>query len=144
MNNFSDEDPKLLNFLRQYRWRSRSVHADARQTVTSEPTASEDLLMAEIDLLPIEPRSQVSRHWWRYIVGGIGIIATGIVGVTMHQLLNPSEPSLAELQQLNLYLEAHVHSLNDNPETGVEDRSNLSDLDLDIFSDNDNDESVDG
>jgi hypothetical protein len=122
MNNSSDEDPKLLNFLRQH-----------RSIVPPEPTGSEDRLMAEIDLIPTESRPRIAHNGWRYLWSGIGIIATGIVGVTMHQLINPPEPSLAELQQLNLYLEAHIHNLNDNSETDVDDPNNLSDLDLDII-----------
>lgn len=140
MNDFSDEDPKLRNFLCQH-----------RSIIPSESPESEDRLMEAIDLLPLEPNPRSSRHWWRYIVGGIGIIVTGVVGVTMHQLMNPPEPSLADLQQLNLYLEAHAHSsiespgerLRQRPELNMEDRDNSLDLDPDLFSDYDSDESVD-
>jgi hypothetical protein len=128
MNDSADEDRKLLNFLRQH-----------RSILPPEPTESEDRLMSEIDLLPTEPRSRVSWRW-RYLCAGIGMIAAGVAGVTMSQMINPPEPSLAELQQLNLYLEAHAHSLNDNLEQGLEDRSNRSDVDLDILIDNDHDD----
>jgi hypothetical protein len=138
MNDFSDEDPKLRNFLRQH-----------RSIIPPVSPESEDRLMAEIDLLPIESNPKVSHRWWRYIGGGIGIILTGVVGATMHQLMNPPEPSLADLQQLNLYLEAHAHTsiespeerLRQRPELNMEDRDNLLDLDPDLFSDNDSDES---
>ncbi len=131
MNDFFDEDPKLLNFLHQH-----------RSIAPLEPPELEDRLMCEIDLLPTESSQRVLGNWWRYVFGGIGIITIGIVGVTAHQLMNPPEPSLADLHQLNLYLEAHAHSLIDNPEVGVKNRGSLSDLDLDLFLDNDDDESV--
>jgi hypothetical protein len=116
MNNLPEEDPKLLNFLRQH----RSI---------APPPASvlEDRLMSEIDLLP-QPKSLIVRPWRRYIIGGIGLVITGVCGIIAHQIINPSQPSMAELQQLNLYLEAHIHDSNDN-----------LDVDLDLFTDNDSD-----
>ena len=128
MNNLADEDPKLTNFLRQH-----------RSIAPPELPESEDRLISEIDLLPPTKQRKTSHSWWRYIAGGIGIIATGVVGVTTHQLMNPPEPSLAQLNQLNLYLEAHVDRLVINPETAMENSHNSTDLDTDLFLDNDSD-----
>ncbi len=65
MNNCSDEDPKLRNFLRHN-----------RPIIPPDPLESEDLLMLEIDLLPTQPRVRVVRPWGQYYIGGgIGIIS---------------------------------------------------------------------
>lgn len=98
MNNFPDEDPKLLNFLQQN-----------RAIVPPGSPELEDLLMSEIDFIPIEKHQHV-RDWRRYLAVGIGMAATGILGIGMHQLMNPPEPSMAQLQQLNLFLEAHAQT----------------------------------
>jgi hypothetical protein len=126
MNNLPDEDPKLLNFLRK----NRSI-------IPPAPPEREDRLMAEIDLLPNEHQQSVSRSWWRYIIGGIGIVATGVVGFTIHQIVSPPEPSLAELHQIELYLEAHA-----NPDSSADERANVTDADLDLFPDPDRDDST--
>jgi hypothetical protein len=131
MNNFDDEDPQLTNFLRQH-----------RPIVLPESSELENSLMSEIDLLADNNSRKVSRTWWRYIASGIAIFATGVVGIAIHQVMNPPEPSMAELHQLDLYLEAHANSLVITPEFGNEDRHSLADLDIDVFSDND-DDSVD-
>jgi hypothetical protein len=122
MNNLPDKNAKLINFLRQN-----------RGIVPSELPELEDRLMSEIDLLPIEPQLGILRSWRRYIVGAIGVIMTGIAGVTMFQIVNPPEPSIAELDGLNLYLEAHALSLTDHPEIGLGDREDLADLDTELF-----------
>jgi hypothetical protein len=116
MNDLPEEDPKLLNFLRQ----NRSI---------APPPSSvlEDRLMAEIDLLP-DRGSRSSQHWWRYIISGIALIATGAIGIITYQLFNPPQPSMAELQQLNRYLEAHAH-----------DSIDYLDVDIDLFTDSDGD-----
>ncbi|AFY95498.1 hypothetical protein [Chamaesiphon minutus] len=127
MNNLPDEDPQLTNFLRQ----NRSI---------SPPSSPEleDRLMSEIDRLPIVTRQQfVTRSWWRYIAGGIGIIATGIVGVSIQQIISPPEPSMAEIQQLNLFLEAHARDSIFSPDANVES----PDLDVNIFADNEPEDS---
>jgi hypothetical protein len=128
MNNLSDEDPKLTNFLRQ----NRSIPP-------SELLGLEDRLISEIDLLPTEKKQRVPSSWWRYIAGGIGIIATGVIGVTIHQLMNPPESNLAQLNQLNLYIEAHIHSLVVDAEIGIEDHDTEAASDTDLFLDNDSD-----
>jgi hypothetical protein len=120
MNNLPDEDPQLTNFLRQNR------------SISPPPLPElEDRLMSEIDRLPIATRQRVSRSWWRYIAGGIGIIATGIVGGSIQQLISPPEPSIAEIQQLNLFLEAYTRDSIVSPDDPLDDRA----LDVDIFAD---------
>ena len=130
MNNLPDEDPQLTNFLRQH------------HSISPPPLPElEERLMSEIDLLPIESRRQMSRSWWRYIVGIIGIVATGIVGGSIHQMINPPEPSIAEIQQLNLYLEAHADGLVISPDSDLESHDRILGLDLDIFADSEPEES---
>jgi hypothetical protein len=97
MNNLPDEDANLVNFLR----RNRSIVPPGQPEL-------EDRLMLEIDALPTPAQQQHGRYWWRYLAGGIGILATGLVGLTTFQILNPPEPSMAEVDGLNLYLEAHI------------------------------------
>jgi hypothetical protein len=120
MNNFPDEDPKLLNFLRQH-----------RSIAPPEPDDLEDRLMIEIDLIPTA-KPQAVPTWRRYLAGGIGMIAMGILGIGINRLVNPPEPSMAQLQQLNLYLEAHAHSLI-APDTSTEDRDSFGDADADLL-----------
>jgi hypothetical protein len=116
MNNLSDDDPQLTNFLRQH-----------RSIVPSESVDLEDRLMSTIDLLPTtEKPPRVSRPTWR-LYSVIGAIATIIFGTAIYRIVNPPEPSIAELHQLNLYLEAHAHSLVANPD----------DPDFDLFDDDD-------
>jgi hypothetical protein len=122
MNNLPDEDPQLTNFLRQH------------YSIAPLPQPElEDRLMSEIDLLSIESRQRTPRSWWRYLVG-IGIVATGIIGGSIYQVLNPPQSSIAEIQQLNLYLEAHADSLV-NPDVDVESHDRLLGLDIDLFND---------
>ncbi|PSB56681.1 hypothetical protein [Chamaesiphon polymorphus] len=120
MNNSPDEDPQLTNFLRQN-----------RSSVPPSLPELEDRLMSEIDRLPIDTRQRVSRSWWRYIVGGIGIIATGIVGGSIQQIISPPEPSMAEIQQLNLFLEAYARDSIVSTDATLDS----PDLDLDMFDD---------
>jgi hypothetical protein len=132
MNNLPDEDPKLLNFLHQ----NRSI----------APPGSIDLehrLMSEIDFIhTCQP--ETTHTWRRYIVGGIGFFASGILGIGIHNLMNSPEPSMAQLQQLNLFLEAHAHSLVD-PDTSTEDLDSSIDLDADLLLETDiNPNSIDG
>ena len=116
------EDPNLTNFLRQY-----------RSIAQLEIPELEDRLMLEIDLLPIQKQRRVSHYWQRYMIGSIGLIVTGIVGVAIFQILNPPEPSIAELDRLNLFLEAHLPSLSNHSELDSTNQEDLVDLDLDLF-----------
>jgi hypothetical protein len=128
MNNLPDEDPKLLNFLRQ----NRSI-------APPESPGLEDRLMSEIDFIP-EQKAKGTHAWRRYIAGAIAIISTGIVGVGIDRLMNPPEPSMAQLQQLNLFLEAHTHSLVD-----ADNSKELVDSDTDLLLETDIEtDSVDG
>jgi hypothetical protein len=122
VNNSPDEDAELTNFLRQ----NRSI-------AQPEQLELEDRLMSQIDLLPPENQRNFSHSWFRSIVGGIGLILTGVVGMTIFQIVNPSEPSIAELNQLNLYLEAHSPSLSGQLEASTETNENLVDIDVDLF-----------
>jgi hypothetical protein len=109
------EDPKLTNFLR----RNRSI-------APAELTGLEDRLMLELDALPAHHHRSGLRSWQRYLISGIGLAITGIVGVTIFQLVNPTEPSIAELDQLNLFLEAHASNLASHSDLDP-------DLDPDLF-----------
>jgi hypothetical protein len=120
MNNLPDKDANLVNFLRQ----NRSIAPPGQPEL-------EDRLMLEIDLqVPAQTQQRSSRCWWRYLVGGIGIVVTGLIGVTTFQILNPPELSVAELDGLNLYLEAHILGETGDPALDIgksEDRSDLDD-----------------
>ena len=129
MNNLPEEDPRLTNFLHQH-----------RSIAPPHSLELEDRLMSEIDRLPVVTTKRVSRSWWRYIAGGICIIATGIVGGSLQQMIGPPEPSMAEIQQLNLYLEAHTRYLAASSDAIVESPDRVFDLD-DLFADS---ESEDG
>ncbi len=116
------EDPKLISFLHQH-----------RSIAQPEIPELEDRLMSEIDLLPIEKQRRIYHSWQRYIIGGIGLIVTGAAGVAIFQIINPPEPSIAELNQLNLFLEAHAPNLANHSELDSTNQEDLVDLDPDLF-----------
>ena len=122
MNNFANRETKLTNFLRQ----NRSI-------AQPEIPELEDRLMLAIDLLPLEKQHRTSHSWQRYIIGGIGLLVTGIASVAIFQMLNPPEPSIAELNQLNLFLEAHAPSLASHSELDSTNQEDLGDLDPELF-----------
>lgn len=122
MNESPDEETRLANFLRQN-----------RSTIPPGTPELEDRLMRDIDLLPTHSQSIFSHNWQRYIIGGIGLVITGIAGVLAFQIINPPEPSIAELNQLNLFLEAHAPNLADHSEIESTNHEDLVDLDLDLF-----------
>ena len=128
MNNFSDDDPQLTNFLRQYR---SSPLSDRSANSLPDPIGLEDRIMAEIDLLPIDKQRRVLNRWWRPILGGIGIIVTGILGMTIHVIVNPPAPSMAELDRLDRYLASHWHDL-DADSNQIDSQDNL---DADLLQD---------
>ncbi len=113
MNNFSDDDPQLTNFLQQH-----------RSIAPPESAKSEDRLIAEIDVRFEVKQQLVSRLWSRSIWGMIGAIATGIFGATIHYVMNAPAPSLAELDRLDRYLEAHWHGLVADP-AKIDNQDNL-------------------
>jgi hypothetical protein len=123
MNNLPDRDPNLTNFLRQNRSIVPPVSPDL-----------EDRLLLEIDRLPIATRPKIFNSRWRYLIGGFGIVTIGIIGMTIDRAIAPSEPSIAQLNDLNLYLEAHVSGLVAHPEINGEDRDAVVDLDTDLFT----------
>lgn len=122
MNNLPDKDTKLTNFLRQ----NHSISPPGTPDL-------EDRLMLELDLLPIETQPRISHSWQRYIICGIGLIVAGIAGVSIFQLINPPEPTIAELDQLNLFLEAHAPSLTNRSEPDSTNQEDLGDLDPELF-----------
>jgi hypothetical protein len=95
-----NEDPQLTNFLRKH-----------RSIAPPESSEVEDRLMSTIQLLPVKKKRLISRKLWRYLEMGIGAMVTGIMGVTIHTWMNPSTPDIANVQQLDRYLEAHWHRL---------------------------------
>jgi hypothetical protein len=115
MNQLPDEDPKLISFLRQH-----------RSIAPAELTGLEDRLMLELDALPAHHYQSGLRSWQRYLISGIGLAITGLISITILQLVNPPEPSIAELDQLNLFLEAHVSNLASHSDLDP-------DLDPDLF-----------
>lgn len=119
MNNSPNEDANLANFLRQ----NRSIAPPGQPE-------SEDRLMLEIDLISHPAPQHHRRDRWRYIAGGIGIIATGLLGLTTLQIFNSPEPSMAELDGLNLYLEAHI--LGD-PALDIGKSEDLTDVDDELL-----------
>jgi hypothetical protein len=122
MNDLPDRETKLTNFLRQ----NRSIAQPGTPDL-------EDRLMLEIDLLPIENQPIISLSWQRYLIGGIGLIVTGIAGVAIFQTINPPEPSIAELDQLNLFLEAHAPTLASHSELDSTSYEDLGDLEPELF-----------
>jgi hypothetical protein len=113
MNDAPDEETKLTNFLRQH-----------RSIAPAELTGLENRLMLKIDALPTHPHQNVINSWPQYLIGTIGLALAGIAGTTIFQFTNPPEPSIAELDQLNLFLEAHAPNV-----------ANHSDLDLELDPD---------
>jgi hypothetical protein len=89
--------------------------------------------MAEIDRLPIDRQLQGSSRWWRSLFIGIGMIATGILGMTIHSIVTPPTPSMAELEQIDRYLVANWHDLDADP-TKIDTPDNL---DADLLQDED-------
>ncbi len=123
MNNLSDDDPQLTNFLRQY----RSIPS-SQDSSTSLPNSIEleNRIMAEIDRLPIEQKPLISsRSWWR-ILGTIGITANGILGMIIHSIVNSPAPNMdmAELERLDRYLAAHWHD-SDADLKSIDSQENL-------------------
>ncbi len=121
MNNRPDRDAQLTNFLRQ----NRSI-------VPLGQSELEDRLMSEIYALPTERQHRISRSWWRYIAGGIGLPIAVSVGIVIFQVVNPPEPTMAELDRLNLYLEANIPELIGDADSSLGKHEDL-DLDEDLL-----------
>jgi hypothetical protein len=122
MNDSPDEETNLTNFLRQH-----------RLIAPAELTGLEDRLMMEIDALPAHQQQRIKHYWLRYLIGGIGLAITGIVGITILPLINPPELSIAELDQLNLFLEAHAPNLTSQSDLDPANQEDFVDLDPDLF-----------
>ncbi|WP_310481902.1 hypothetical protein [Chamaesiphon sp. VAR_48_metabat_403] len=123
MNDRPDRDPNLTNFLRQ----NRSISPPGLPDL-------EDRLLLEIDRLPAPTKPKIFNSRWRYLIGGFGVMTIGIIGMTIDRAIAPSEPSMAQLNELNLYLEAHVSGLVAHPESTGEDRDTTVDLDADLLT----------
>ncbi len=122
MNNLSDDDPQLTNFLKQH-----------RATAPTETIDLEDRLMSKIDSVATRTKKIRAGRLWRGIFSGFGMIATGFVGATIHYVMNPPEPSVAELHQLDRYLVSHARSFVVEPVS----IDNSDDLDAFILQDDD-------
>jgi hypothetical protein len=122
MNNLPDEDAKLINFLRQ----NQSI-------APPEISESEDRLMSKIDELPTQYHQKRLHSWWKYLAGGIGMAIAGVIGVTTFQILNPPEPSIAELDGLNLFLDAHITGLAGDLEMDIGKHEDLADSDDELL-----------
>ncbi len=122
MNNLPDDDPQLTNFLRQH-----------RSIAPAELPELEDRLMLVIDALPTPEPRRILISWRRYLMGGIGLVITGIFGAAVFQIFNPPEASIAELDQLNQFLEAHAANLTDHAELDPANSEDLVDLDPDLL-----------
>lgn len=112
MDNSSD-DTKLASFLRQHR--------------SIAPVDSGELeaqIMVQIDLLPASNQPQISRMWLWRIGGGIGIAIAGILGMTIHQMMNPPQLNVAELDRLDHYLIDRSNHYVIEP-TKIDDPDNL-------------------
>lgn len=117
MNNFSDEeDPQLTYFLRQH-----------RSIAPAESSDLEARLMSEIEAVAITTNPNSKLRLWRRIFIGVGLVAIGSIGATLHSLMNPLEPKLSEIDKLDRYLIAHSQSFVS--EQGSIDNSD----DLDAF-----------
>ena len=116
------EDPKLTSFLHQH-----------RSIAQPEILELEDRLMSEIDLLPIEKQYRISHSWQQYIIFGIVLIVTGITGAAVFQIFNPPESSIAELNQLDLFLEAYAPNTANYSELNSTNQEDLVELDPDLF-----------
>jgi hypothetical protein len=122
MHNSPDQETKLTNFLRQ------------NQSIASPQLPGlEDRLMLEINLLPIEEQHIIPPAWQRYIIGGIWLVIAGVAGIATFQIINPPEPSIAELDQLNLFLEAHAPNLDNHSNLDLTNHEDLVDLEPDLF-----------
>jgi hypothetical protein len=122
MQNSPDKDTELTNFLRQ----NRSI-------APAESVNLEDRLIANIDSLSTDSNHRTLSSWQRYLFGGIGLIIAGFVGIAISQIISPPEPSVAELNQLNSFLEAHLSDLLNPSEIDPTNHENLVDLDTDLF-----------
>ncbi len=122
MHNLPDNDPELTNFLRQ----NRSI-------APAESPELEDRLIANIDSLSAESKKRTLWSWQRYLIGGTGLIITGLIGITIFQIFSPPKPSIAEINQLNIYLEAHLPELSNQSDIDLENHDDLVDLDINLF-----------
>jgi hypothetical protein len=117
MSDLSDEeDPQLTNSLRQH-----------RSIVPPALSDSEARLMSKSETASARKKRRSKLMLWRRIFSGFGFIATGLIGATIHYMMNPLEPTVAEIELLDRYLLAH--SRNFAPEQVSIDNS----ADLDAF-----------
>jgi hypothetical protein len=100
-----EEDPQLTNFLRQHR--------------SIAPAASpelEDTLMTTIEAQPAVKERRIFQSRSKYIFVLAGAIATGILGTSIHSMMNPPEPKMAsDLDRFDRYVEVHWRSVVPHP-----------------------------
>jgi hypothetical protein len=116
MNNYlpEEEDPQLTNFLRQY-----------RSIAPAAPLELEDTLMKTIESRSEVKERRIFRLWLKYVSGLVGAIGTGILGASIHYMMNPPEPKIAsDLDRLDRYVEVHWRSVVPRPIV-IDDRDDL-------------------
>jgi hypothetical protein len=125
MNNHlpEEEDPQLTNFLRQY-----------RSIAPAAPVELEDTLMTTIESRSEVKERRIFRLWLKYVAGLVGAIGTGILGASIHYMMNPPEPKIAsDLDRLDRYVEVNWRSVAPHPIV-INDRD---DLDAYLLQDDD-------
>jgi hypothetical protein len=99
------DDPQLTNFLRQY-----------RSIAPAAPPELEDTLMTTIEAQSVVKERRIFRLRLKYIFVLAGAIVTGILGTSIHSMMNPPEPKMAsDLDRLDRYVEVHWRSVVPHP-----------------------------
>ncbi len=110
-----NQDPQLTELLNQHRSIDRL-----------DPTELEERLISKIE--PPDPNQKRKlRIWRRYLEIAVGTISMGILGVTIHQFMNPSQARITA-NRLDRYLESHWHNLM--LDLGENDDREMSELDF--------------
>jgi hypothetical protein len=99
---------------------------DLNKSIESPDSADRSTPINKV--LPNNKKRRNLRIWLRYLEVGIGTIATGIVGMTIHHLMNPPQTNIIYAQQLDRYLDAHWHSIL--PNSIQTDEESISDLEV--------------
>jgi hypothetical protein len=108
------DDPQLTNFLRQY-----------RSIAPAAPPELEDTLMTTIEAQSVVKERRIFRLRLKYIFVLAGAIVTGILGTSIHSMMNPPEPKMAsDLDRFDRYVEVHWRSVVPHP-TVIENHDDL-------------------
>jgi hypothetical protein len=124
-----NEDPQLSNFLRQ----NQSI-------APPESSELEDRLMSTIEPRTVQKKRRIPRKWWKYLEFGIGSMITGIIGATIHTLMNPPSADITTIHQIDRYLEAHWQRLG-STEVDIND-DNIAALEAYLLQGDDNLEDI--